>query len=69
MDQAQVASVLSQMLPHVVDQLTRTQVPEASALSRMMKDWQRRRDGVAIWPAIEVKLVAIRRRTTEWLDG
>jgi uncharacterized protein YidB (DUF937 family) len=38
MDQAQVASVLSQMLPHVVDQLTPNgQVPEASALSQMMK--------------------------------
>jgi uncharacterized protein YidB (DUF937 family) len=38
MDQGQVTSVLSQMLPHVVDKLTPTgQVPDATALSQMMK--------------------------------
>jgi uncharacterized protein YidB (DUF937 family) len=38
MDQAQVASILSQMLPHVVDQLTPNgQVPDGDALSQMMK--------------------------------
>ena len=38
MDQDQVTSVLSQMLPNVVDKLTPTgQAPDASALSQMMK--------------------------------
>jgi uncharacterized protein YidB (DUF937 family) len=38
MDQGQVTSVLSQMLPNVVDKLTPTgQAPDASALSQMMK--------------------------------
>ena len=38
MDQGQVTSVLSQMLPNVVDKLTPTgQAPDARALSQMMK--------------------------------
>ena len=38
MDPAQLASALSQMLPHVVDKLTPNgQVPDAGALSQMMK--------------------------------
>jgi uncharacterized protein YidB (DUF937 family) len=38
MDPSQLAAVLSQMLPHVVDKLTPNgQVPDASALSQMMK--------------------------------
>jgi len=38
MDPSQLASALSQMLPHVVDRLTPNgQVPDAGALSQMMK--------------------------------
>ena len=38
MDQGQLTSILSQMLPHVVDKLTPTgAVPEAGALTQMMK--------------------------------
>jgi uncharacterized protein YidB (DUF937 family) len=38
MDPAQLTSVLSQMLPHVVDKLTPNgQVPDSGALSQMMK--------------------------------
>ena len=38
MDPSQLTSVLSQMLPHVVDKLTPNgQVPDAGALSQMMK--------------------------------
>src|ERR1700747_3151334 len=38
LDQTQVASVLSQVLPHIVDQLTPNgQVPEPNALSRLTK--------------------------------
>lgn len=38
MDQGQLSSILSQLLPHVVDRLTPNgQVPDSSALSQMMK--------------------------------
>ena len=38
LDQTQVASVLSQVLPHIVDQLTPNgQVPEPNALSQLTK--------------------------------
>ena len=38
MDQGQLTSILSQMLPHVVDKLTPNgEVPEAGALLQMMK--------------------------------
>lgn len=38
MDPSQLTSILSQMLPHVVDKLTPNgEVPEAGALSQMMK--------------------------------
>jgi uncharacterized protein YidB (DUF937 family) len=38
MDPSQLRSILSQMLPHVVDKLTPNgEVPEAGALSQMMK--------------------------------
>ncbi len=38
MDQGQLSSIFSQLLPHVVDRLTPNgQVPDSSALSQMMK--------------------------------
>jgi len=38
MDQGQLTSVLSQLLPHVVDKLTPNgQVPDSNVLSQMMK--------------------------------